>query len=336
MMISNFELNEDQLTQSQQATNQLIDIVNHSVVGQENLTRSMVIALLTGGHVLLEGLPGTAKTRAVKALANTLNVSFSRVQFTPDLLPSDVSGTNIYDKDSGKLVFQKGPIFNAIVLADEINRAPAKVQAALLEAMAESTVTMGGETYSLPSPFMVLATQNPIEQEGTYPLPEAQMDRFIMKVNVFYPERNAEIDIIHLVRQEAIEEEKASTKEHFVLNIDDVVAGKEEVKRVYSSDSVVHYIVDLVMATRQPETYPNSHLSRWIEVGASPRASIALDNCSRANAWLEGRDYVMPDDVRSIAHSVLEHRITLSFEALSSSISKADVINELLDIVPLT
>lgn len=336
MMISNFELNEDQLTQSQQATNQLIDIVNHSVVGQENLTRSMVIALLTGGHVLLEGLPGTAKTRAVKALANTLNVSFSRVQFTPDLLPSDVSGTNIYDKDSGKLVFQKGPIFNAIVLADEINRAPAKVQAALLEAMAESTVTMGGETYSLPSPFMVLATQNPIEQEGTYPLPEAQMDRFIMKVNVFYPERNAEIDIIHLVRQEAIEEEKASTKEHFVLNIDDVVAGKEEVKRVYSSDSVVHYIVDLVMATRQPETYPNSHLSRWIEVGASPRASIALDNCSRANAWLEGRDYVMPDDVRSITHSVLEHRITLSFEALSSSISKADVINELLDIVPLT
>ncbi|MCP3699307.1 MAG: MoxR family ATPase [Aliivibrio sp.] len=335
-MISNFELNEDQLTQSQQATNQLIDIVNHSVVGQENLTRSMVIALLTGGHVLLEGLPGTAKTRAVKALANTLNVSFSRVQFTPDLLPSDVSGTNIYDKDSGKLVFQKGPIFNAIVLADEINRAPAKVQAALLEAMAESTVTMGGETYSLPSPFMVLATQNPIEQEGTYPLPEAQMDRFIMKVNVFYPERNAEIDIIHLVRQEAIEEEKALTKEHFVLNIDDVVAGKEEVKRVYSSDSVVHYIVDLVMATRQPETYPNSHLSRWIEVGASPRASIALDNCSRANAWLEGRDYVMPDDVRSIAHSVLEHRITLSFEALSSSISKADVINELLDIVPLT
>ncbi len=336
MMISNFELNEDQLTQSQQATNQLIDIVNHSVVGQENLTRSMVIALLTGGHVLLEGLPGTAKTRAVKALANTLNVSFSRVQFTPDLLPSDVSGTNIYDKDSGKLVFQKGPIFNAIVLADEINRAPAKVQAALLEAMAESTVTMGGETYSLPSPFMVLATQNPIEQEGTYPLPEAQMDRFIMKVNVFYPERNAEIDIIHLVRQEAIEEEKALTKEHFFLNIDDVVAGKEEVKRVYSSDSVVHYIVDLVMATRQPETYPNSHLSRWIEVGASPRASIALDNCSRANAWLEGRDYVMPDDVRSIAHSVLEHRITLSFEALSSSISKADVINELLDIVPLT
>ena len=336
MMISNFELNEDQLTQSQQATNQLIDIVNHSVVGQENLTRSMVIALLTGGHVLLEGLPGTAKTRAVKALANTLNMSFSRVQFTPDLLPSDVSGTNIYDKDSGKLVFQKGPIFNAIVLADEINRAPAKVQAALLEAMAESTVTMGGETYSLPSPFMVLATQNPIEQEGTYPLPEAQMDRFIMKVNVFYPERNAEIDIIHLVRQEAIEEEKALTKEHFVLNIDDVVAGKEEVKRVYSSDSVVHYIVDLVMATRQPETYPNSHLSRWIEVGASPRASIALDNCSRANAWLEGRDYVMPDDVRSIAHSVLEHRITLSFEALSSSISKADVVNELLDIVPLT
>ncbi|MDN2481184.1 AAA family ATPase [Vibrio agarivorans] len=315
----------------------LIDSVNQNVVGQEHLTQSLVIALLTGGHVLLEGLPGTAKTRSVKSLATALNIDFKRVQFTPDLLPSDVTGSNVYDKDSGTLKFQAGPIFSSILLADEVNRAPAKVQAALLEAMAEGTVTTNGKTLALPEPFMVLATQNPIEQEGTYPLPEAQMDRFIMKVDVSYPSLEAEMDIIRLVRQEALISTTSNDQEpSSTLSIDRIREAKEKVKRIYSSESIDTYIATLVAATRQPEHYPYSQLHSWLAVGVSPRASIALDSCSRAHAWLGGRDYVTPDDVRSVAHSVLGHRISLSFEALSMGVSKTEVVDELLKVVPLT
>lgn len=326
----------------------LFSQINERIVGQEHVTKAMVIALLTGGHILLEGLPGTAKTRAVKTLAELLQLGFGRVQFTPDLLPSDVTGTQMYHQEESKLTFQPGPIFNPIVLADEINRAPAKVQAALLEAMAEGTVTVGGESRVLPELFMVLATQNPIGQEGTYPLPEAQMDRFIMKIDVGYPDANAELEIIELVRNEELEpiDSSQSDKLHgnkseskplaFYEALDSITLGREEVKHVYTSDPIKRYIVDLVMATRFPQLYPNSSLNSWIDVGVSPRASIALDKCSRAHAWIEGRDYVTPDDVRSVAIAVLSHRITLSFDAVSESISPAKVVDELLLHVPLT
>ncbi len=340
---------------------QLIEQTNHSIIGQAHVTQSMMIALLTGGHILLEGLPGTAKTRAAKILSERLNLAFSRVQFTPDLLPSDVTGTQIYHQEQAKLTFQAGPIFSSMVLADEINRAPAKVQAALLEAMAEGTVTVAGETMSLPEPFLVIATQNPVEQEGTYPLPEAQMDRFMMKVNVDYPDRESEMLIIDLVRQEELGaingEEKETTDAESDTDIDTnareqhesellhaafkgcaqhIADGKEAVKRIHTSQPIKQYIVDLVMATRFPHLYPDSNLDKWIDVGVSPRASIALDKCSRAHAWLAGRDYVTPDDVRTVVVSVLGHRITPSFDALSNSVSAEQIVDELLLNVPLS
>ena len=324
-----------------------IDHTNQSIIGQQHVTKSMMIALLTGGHILLEGLPGTAKTRAAKVLSEQVNLEFSRVQFTPDLLPSDVTGTQMYHKEQSNLVFKPGPIFSSMVLADEINRAPAKVPAALLEAMAEGTVTVGGETRKLPDPFLVIATQNPIEQEGTYPLPEAQMDRFMMKVHVDYPNNDAELAIIELVRREELGDiekntsfESATFSEHQQVNdssgsalishVEHIKIGQEAVKRVHSSQSIKQYIVDLVMATRFPHLYPDSKLAKWIEVGVSPRASIALDKSSRAHAWLAGRDYVTPDDVRSVVVSVLGHRITPSFDALSQSISPEQIVDELL------
>ncbi|MGF1694119.1 MoxR family ATPase [Vibrio lamellibrachiae] len=312
--------------------------VNQSIVGQEIVTKSMIIALLTGGHILLEGLPGTAKTRAAKTLSELLTLGFSRVQFTPDLLPSDVTGTQIYHQEEATLTFQPGPIFHSMVLADEINRAPAKVQAALLEAMAEGTVTVGGETMKLPDPFLVIATQNPIEQEGTYPLPEAQMDRFIMKVDVEYPDADAEMEIIDLVRKEEFGEALIDKQEFSGIEqaAECIAQGKDEVKRVYTAQPIKQYIVDLVMATRFPHLYPHSNLDSWIEVGVSPRASISLDKCSRAHAWIEGRDHVTPDDVRSVVHSVLGHRITPSFDALSNSVSSKQIVDELLLSVALT
>ncbi|MGR5175827.1 AAA family ATPase [Vibrio mediterranei] len=323
---------------------ELIDQISSNIVGQQHVTKSMIIALLTGGHILLEGLPGTAKTRAVKTLADALNLAFSRVQFTPDLLPSDITGTQIYQHEERSLSFQPGPIFSSIVLADEINRSPAKVQAALLEAMAEGTVTVAGESKSLPQPFMVLATQNPIEQEGTYPLPEAQMDRFIMKVSVDYPSAEAEMDIIRLVR----EEDKAGEEEtlpkdsaptflqwHERYSIDTLLEAREAVKNVYVSDVIDRYLVDIVFATRCPERYKHSELVNWIEVGVSPRASIALDRCSRAHAYISGRDFVSPDDVRAIAPFILGHRLTLSFDAIADGVSPDTVVDELLLQVPL-
>ncbi|WP_429092321.1 AAA family ATPase [Aeromonas veronii] len=316
----------------QQQISQLIEQVGHSVVGQSHVIRALVIGLLTNSHVLLEGLPGTAKTRSVKALAEALNTSFGRIQFTPDLLPSDVTGTEMYQERDGahQLRFQPGPIFNSIVLADEVNRAPAKVQAALLEAMAEGTVTVGDKSHRLPELFMVLATQNPIEQEGTYPLPEAQMDRFALKVSVAYPDDEAELAIIRLVRAE--ERGTREQNEGFSpLSPELILQARSELSVMTVSPLVEHYIIALVMATRHPDRYPATELPQWIAVGASPRASIALDKCARAYAWLQGRNYVLPDDVRAMVPSVLGHRFTLSYDALADGVDHQQVVMTLLD-----
>lgn len=326
------------MNNAQQAINKLIEQTEQSVIGQSHVVQALVIGLLTNGHILLEGLPGTAKTRSVKSLANLLNTSFGRIQFTPDLLPSDVTGTEVYQEFDGKpqLHFQPGPIFNSIVLADEVNRAPAKVQAALLEAMAEGTITVGDKTHVLPNLFMVLATQNPIEQEGTYPLPEAQMDRFIMKVTVDYPEDAAEREIIRLVRSEELGAETSSqlvTPQHIEPEL--VLEARRQLPDVAVSDLVEDYIVALVMATRKPERYADSQLAKWIEIGSSPRASIALDKCARAYAWLQGRDHVTPDDVRAMVPSVLGHRFSLTYDALADGVDHQRVIQELLDYVEI-
>ena len=306
----------------------LNDAIDRAVIGQEHVVRTLLLSLLTNGNVLLEGLPGTAKTRSVKTLARCLDASLGRIQFTPDLLPSDVTGNEVYQEAEGRqmLKFQEGPVFNNIVLADEINRAPAKVQAALLEAMEERTVTVAGHSYQLPPLFMVLATQNPIEQEGTYPLPEAQMDRFIMKTNVEYPDDAAEEGIIRLVRGE----EAGDAAEEPRFSQDVVFAAREAVAATTVSPNIDQYIVALIMATRDPARYEESRLKDWIRVGSSPRASIALDKCARAAAWLAGRDYVIPDDVRGVAHSVLRHRLILSYDALADSVTADAVIDEIL------
>ena len=316
-------------TDLQQAFHQLGKAMNTAVIGQENVVHTLMIALLTNGNVLLEGLPGTAKTRSVKTLARVLDATLGRIQFTPDLLPSDVTGTEIYQEFEGRqeLRFQEGPVFNNIVLADEINRAPAKVQAALLEAMEERTVTVAGKSYALPPLFMVLATQNPIEQEGTYPLPEAQMDRFVMKITVDYPEDEAEEGIIRLVRGE---ESAGTPEDEPQLSQELVFEARKAMSETTVSPNIDKYIVALVMATRDPKRYPQSRLADWIRVGSSPRASIALDKCARANAWLDGRDYVDPEDVRAVAHSVLCHRLILSYDALAESVDSDAVIDELL------
>lgn len=316
----------------QQQISQLIEQVGLSVVGQSHVIRALVIGLLTNSHVLLEGLPGTAKTRSVKALAEALNTSFGRIQFTPDLLPSDVTGTEMYQERDGahQLRFQPGPIFNSIVLADEVNRAPAKVQAALLEAMAEGTVTVGDKSHRLPELFMVLATQNPIEQEGTYPLPEAQMDRFALKVSVAYPDDEAELAIIRLVRAE----ERGTRQQNegvAPLSPELILQARSELSAMKVSPLVEHYIIALVMATRHPDRYPATGLPQWIAVGASPRASIALDKCARAYAWLQGRNHVQPDDVRAMVPSVLGHRFTLSYDALADGVDHQQVVMALLD-----
>ncbi len=317
----------------------LKDQVERSVVGQSHVVRSLILGLLTGGHILLEGLPGTAKTRSVKALATALQTQFGRIQFTPDLLPSDVTGTELYQEIEGKhqLHFQAGPIFNNIVLADEINRAPAKVQAALLEAMAEGTITVGDKTHQLPELFMVLATQNPIEQEGTYPLPEAQMDRFLLKVDVDYPDAGAEKDIIRLVRDEEKGTVGSQTTSVEPLNFDvkTVFEARQQISEIEVSDLAENYIVNLIMATRTPQDYPDSSLATWIQVGSSPRASIALDKCARAQAWLAGRDHVIPDDIRAVVPMVMGHRFVLSYDALADGITHQQVIDELLNTVTI-
>ncbi|MEZ8124678.1 MULTISPECIES: MoxR family ATPase [Vibrio] len=308
--------------------NQLKQQMESSVIGQQHMVDTLLVALLTNGNVLLEGLPGTAKTRSIKSLASALQVDLGRVQFTPDLLPSDVTGTEVYQDVDGKptLTFQPGPVFNNLLLADEINRSPAKVQAALLEAMEERQITVAGKTYQLPDLFMVLATQNPVEQEGTYPLPEAQMDRFIMKINLDYPDADAEEQIIKMVRSE----EKPSTEKPAPIDPQCIFDARDQLRDIHCSDAVLKYIVAIVVATRQPELYPESPLSQWIGVGSSPRATIALDKCSRAMAWLNGKDFVDPDDVRNVVHGVLRHRLILSYDALAEGVSSDRVIDEIL------
>jgi len=315
------------MSQSLEALQQLKKQIEQSVIGQSHVVDCLLLALLTNGNVLLEGLPGTAKTRSVKSLAKSLSVDLGRVQFTPDLLPSDVTGTEVYQEVDGKpkLTFQQGPVFNNILLADEINRSPAKVQAALLEAMEERQITVAGKTYKLPELFMVLATQNPIEQEGTYPLPEAQMDRFIMKVMVDYPDDEAEAQIINLVRSEEHSEVVFER-----IDPEHIFTARKEIHEIHMSETIVDYIVAIVMATRKPERYANSPLKQWINVGSSPRASISLDKCARAAAWLKGKTFVDPEDVRSIVHAVLRHRLVLTYDAIADNITPDQVIDELL------
>ncbi|WNC70245.1 MoxR family ATPase [Thalassotalea nanhaiensis] len=299
-----------------------------SVIGQKHMVKTLLISLLTNGNVLLEGLPGTAKTRSIKALAKALSVDLGRVQFTPDLLPSDVTGTEVYQEVEGKptLTFQQGPIFNNLLLADEINRSPAKVQAALLEAMEERQVTVAGKTHKLPELFMVLATQNPVEQEGTYPLPEAQMDRFLMKINLDYPDKAAEAQIIKLVRGE----EKPTQESFQPIDPQCIFDAREQIFDIHCSDSVLDYMVSIIIATREPENYPDSPLSKWIRVGSSPRASLALDKSARAMAWLNNKEFVDPDDIRQVVHAVLRHRLMLSYDALAEGVTPDQVIDEIL------
>ena len=315
----------------QQQIRLLAEQMNRSVIGQESVVHSLLLALLCNGNVLLEGLPGTAKTRSIKTLAKLLGVNLGRIQFTPDLLPADVTGSETYhDSDSGQgqLTFQPGPIFNELVLADEINRAPAKVQAALLEAMEERQVTVAGKTYPLPPLFLVMATQNPIEQEGTYPLPEAQMDRFLFKVKVGYPDAAAERAIVQMLQQE----EGRDAPEFTSIDPNVILKAREAIQRISVSSPVEKYLVDLVMATRHPESLSPT-LANWISIGSSPRASIALHRAARAEAWYRDRDHVLPEDVRTVAPAILCHRLMLSYDALADGVDSDQVIEELLGLV---
>ena len=305
--------------------------LSQQIIGQSHLVQRLIIALLADGHLLVEGAPGLAKTRAIKTLADGLEGSFHRIQFTPDLLPGDVTGTEIYRPQEASFHFQKGPIFHNLVLADEVNRAPAKVQSALLEAMAERQVSVGSETFKLPELFLVMATQNPIEQEGTYPLPEAQLDRFLLHVNVDYPDAVAEAEILRLTREEASQAPRQAPSQ---LSQETVFEARRDVLAIHMADTVEQYIVQLVMATRQPANYSDK-LAGWLEYGGSPRATIALDRCARAHAWLRGQDYVTPDDVQAVAADVLRHRLLLSFEAEANGVTPDEVTRELLALVPV-
>jgi len=307
--------------------------IAQSIIGQEHIVERLVIGLLANGNLLVEGLPGLAKTRAVKALARNLEADFSRIQFTPDLLPSDITGSEMLHSEGGshEFRFEPGPLFANIVLGDEINRAPAKVQSALLEAMEERQVTVAGTTHKMPAVFMVMATQNPIEQEGTYPLPEAQMDRFLMHVFIDYPDEAAEAEIIRLVRDETSGaetqgERRAPIPQQAILD------ARTETANIGVSEVIERYMVDLIFATRYPERY-DENLARWIDIGASPRGGIGLDRCARAHAWLNQRDHLLPEDVRAVVHDVLRHRLTLGYEADAEGVSANDVINKIVELV---
>ncbi len=311
--------------------------ISRSIIGQEHIVERLIIGLLANGNLLVEGLPGLAKTRAVKALAKAMDTAFSRIQFTPDLLPSDITGSEIYHSADGKseFRFEPGPIFANIVLADEINRAPAKVQAALLEAMEERQVTVGKITHKMPDLFMVMATQNPIEQEGTYPLPEAQMDRFLMHVYIDYPEEASEALIVRLVRGEEGEKSgqlPVASGQSKPIPEQAVFDARGEIHGIHVSEIIEQYIVQLITATRHPDRY-GDELKTWIQVGASPRGSIGLDKCARVHAWLQGEDYVTPDNVRAVVHDVLRHRLILSYEANAAGVTANDVISEIVKLV---
>ena len=308
--------------------------MGQSVIGQESVIEQLIIGLLANGNILMEGLPGLAKTRAVKSMAKNMDSEFSRIQFTPDLLPSDITGSEVLYTESGEPTFrfEPGPIFANIVLADEINRAPAKVQAALLEAMEERQVTVAGKTHKMPDLFIVMATQNPIEQEGTYPLPEAQMDRFLLHVFIDYGTEEAEAQVIRLVRGE--EGPSGSSDDEAPVLQQVIFAARKEINQVQVSEAIERYMVDLIFATRYPERY-DEKLASWINVGASPRGAIGLDKCARVHAWLNGRDHVLPDDVRAVVHGVFRHRIALSYEANADGVSSNDVIDEILKLVAI-
>jgi len=325
----------------------LQESLNHLILGQERLIERLLIAMLADGHLLVEGAPGLAKTRAIKALGEQIAGDFHRIQFTPDLLPADVTGTEIYRPQEGSFHFQAGPVFHNLLLADEINRAPAKVQSALLEAMGERQVTVGGETYPLPELFLVMATQNPIEQEGTYPLPEAQLDRFLLHVLIDYPSVENELEIMRLVRKEALAEitkpsaikaensEDASEKSVSAnISAQEIFAARKEVLNIYMSPEIERYLVEIITATRTPERY-SDELARLLTWGASPRASLALDRCARARAWLHERDFVTPEDLQDLTGDVLRHRIIESYEAESDGITPDDVIKKILALVPV-
>ncbi|HIB93535.1 MAG TPA: MoxR family ATPase [Candidatus Lambdaproteobacteria bacterium] len=321
--------------------------LNQIVLGQERLIERLLIVLLADGHLLVEGAPGLAKTRAIKALGEKIDGDFHRIQFTPDLLPADVTGTEIYRPQDGSFHFQAGPVFHNLVLADEINRAPAKVQSALLEAMGERQVTVGAETYPLPDLFLVMATQNPIEQEGTYPLPEAQLDRFLLHVLIDYPSVENELEIMRLVRSEALSQlnnangkkstisavnrEKTSIQK---ITAEDIFAARNEVLKTYMSPEIERYLVEIIAATRTPERY-SDELARLLTWGASPRASLALDRCARARAWLRERDFVTPEDLQDLTGDVLRHRIIESYEAEADGITPDDIISKILALVPV-
>ncbi|MFT7568147.1 MAG: MoxR-like ATPase, partial [Pseudoalteromonas distincta] len=311
------------------AFSQLKTYLDTQIIGQPELTQALLIAILADGHLLVEGPPGLAKTRAVNALAKGIEGSFQRVQFTPDLLPADVTGTDIYRQQTSEFVFEKGPLFHNLILADEINRAPAKVQSALLEAMAERQVTVGKNTYPLSELFLVMATQNPLEQEGTYPLPEAQLDRFLLHLSIDYPGAEHELDILRLTRGEALNEQQPVMQK---ISQSDLFAARKEILGLYLAEPLEQYLVQLIIATREGAKL-DAQLGSWIEFGASPRATIALDKCARAHAWLQGRDFVAPDDIQAVVHNVLRHRIILSYEAQADGITKDQVISRIVELV---
>jgi MoxR-like ATPase len=308
--------------------------VNELIIGQERLMRRLIMALLCHGHLLVEGAPGLAKTTAIKVLADRIEGDFHRIQFTPDLLPADLTGTEIYRPQEGTFEFQRGPIFHNLILADEVNRAPAKVQSALLEAMGEHQVTVGRVTYPLPQLFLVMATQNPIEQEGTYPLPEAQLDRFLMHVTIDYPNAQAEQDILHLARQQARDELNQKPEAPVLVTQQQVFTAQEQVLDLHLAPALEEYLVQLVLATRDPGHW-DAGLAGLVSYGASPRATIFLDRCARAHAWLAGRDYVSPDDIHAVVHDVFRHRVLLSYEAEADGVVVDELTNRLLDLVPV-
>jgi MoxR-like ATPase len=316
---------------TQESIQKLKQHVQQHIIGQDTLVDRMLIALLADGHLLVEGAPGLAKTKAIKILSDGIESNFHRIQFTPDLLPADLTGTEVYRPQDGSFVFQQGPLFHNLILADEINRAPAKVQSALLEAMAERQITVGKVTYDLPQLFMVMATQNPIEQEGTYPLPEAQLDRFLMHVTIDYPEANSEKEILRLARDEVMNgpDKTVSEAGHGKISQQSIFDARKEVMQTYMAENLEDYLLHMVLATRNPGAYGDD-LAQWSLYGASPRATISLDRCARAHAWLAGRDYVDPDDIQSIAYDVLRHRIILSYEAEAEGVTPDTFIKELI------
>jgi MoxR-like ATPase len=317
------------ITANQIALAELKTYIQHEIIGQDILVERMLIGLLADGHILVEGAPGLAKTRAINVLSKGIQGDFHRVQFTPDLLPADLTGTEIYRPQQGTFEFQKGPLFHNLILADEINRSPAKVQAALLEAMAERQITVGQATYPLPQLFMVMATQNPIEQEGTYPLPEAQLDRFLLHVKVDYPKAEHEKSILRLARSEAHCEGAKQKPPFEALSQQTLFAAREEILNLYMTESLEDYLIQLVLATRNPDVY-GKDLAGWLQYGASPRATIALDRCAKTKAWLAQRDFVSPEDIQELAYDVLRHRLIPSYEAEAEGITTDHVIQEII------